>query len=198
MLAEHLQDTSICDNLIKFFHDNPDLQKPGRVSGEPGGPNIVERSTKASTDISMFSSVVEQDQVRYKAVYDYLIALHSIVNHYLDEYPWAGAYSQFGIIENFNIQYYKPNEGYVQWHTERCGANAIYTNRHLVWMTYLNDVTDAGETAFYHQEMKFRPEKGLTLIWPADWTFTHKGITSPTQEKYIITGWLNYFNKSET
>jgi hypothetical protein len=33
------------------------------------------------------------------------------------------------------------------------------------------------------------PKKGLTLIWPADWTFTHRGVPSPTQEKIITTGW---------
>jgi hypothetical protein len=58
-------------------------------------------------------------------------------------------------------------------------------------MTYLNDVEIGGETEFFHQKLKIRPEKGLTLIWPADWTFTHIGITSP-EEKFIVTGWFNY------
>jgi hypothetical protein len=59
-------------------------------------------------------------------------------------------------------------------------------------MTYLNDLTDGGETEFHYQQVKVKPEKGLTLIWPADWTHTHRGIPSETQEKYIVTGWLNY------
>jgi hypothetical protein len=59
-------------------------------------------------------------------------------------------------------------------------------------MTYLNDVTDSGETEFLHQQLKIKPEKGLTLIWPADWMFTHRGVASLTQEKYIATGWFNY------
>ena len=45
-------------------------------------------------------------------------------------------------------------------------------------MTYLNDVSDGGETEFYYQKLKVKPETGLTLIWGSDWTFTHKGITS--------------------
>ena len=59
-------------------------------------------------------------------------------------------------------------------------------------MTYLNDVTDGGETEFLHQKFKIKPEKGLSIIWPADWTFTHKGVVSPTQTKYIATGWYEY------
>jgi len=31
---------------------------------------------------------------------------------------------------------------------------------------------------------------GKVIIFPADWTFTHRGIVSKTQTKYIITGWL--------
>ena len=59
-------------------------------------------------------------------------------------------------------------------------------------MTYLNDVTDAGETEFFYQKVKIKPKKGLTVIWPADWTFVHRGNITPTQDKYIITGWFNY------
>jgi hypothetical protein len=62
-------------------------------------------------------------------------------------------------------------------------------------MTYLNTVTDEGETEFYHQKIKIRPEKGLTLIWGSDWTFLHRGIPSKSQEKFIITGWFNYTNQ---
>ena len=58
-------------------------------------------------------------------------------------------------------------------------------------MTYLNDVKDGG-TEFLYQNLKTKAEKGLTLIWPSAWTHTHKGIISPTKEKYIITGWYAF------
>jgi hypothetical protein len=89
------------------------------------------------------------------------------------------------------IQHYKPNEGFYVWHTERTGAERV-ASRHLVFMTYLNDV-DNGGTEFHHQKLITQAEKGLTLIWPADWTFTHRGVISPDQHKYIITGWLDYY-----
>ena len=59
-------------------------------------------------------------------------------------------------------------------------------------MTYLNTVNDGGETEFIYQKLKVKPETGLTLIWGADWTFTHRGITSKTETKYITTGWYSY------
>ena len=39
--------------------------------------------------------------------------------------------------------------------------------------------------------VKTKAKKGLTVMWPAEWTHTHKGIISPDKEKYIATGWLN-------
>ena len=56
-------------------------------------------------------------------------------------------------------------------------------------MTYLNDVEDGG-TEFYYQKLKTKAKKGLTLIWPTDFTHTHRGIVSKTKEKYIVTGWF--------
>jgi len=59
-------------------------------------------------------------------------------------------------------------------------------------MTYLNNVKDSGETEWFYQNLKIKPEAGLTVIWPTDWTFTHRGIPSKTEIKYIVTGWYSY------
>ena len=61
-------------------------------------------------------------------------------------------------------------------------------------MTYLNDVENEGGTEFPNQNIIIKPQKGKTLIWPADWTYSHKGIVAPTEDKYIITGWFDYTN----
>ena len=75
-------------------------------------------------------------------------------------------------------------------HFERGGYAT--TTRMLVWMTYLNDVSDGGGTHFVYQKHTFEAKKGRTLIWPSDFTHTHAGVVSPTQHKYIITGWMNF------
>jgi hypothetical protein len=58
-------------------------------------------------------------------------------------------------------------------------------------MTYLNDVPDGG-TAWKYQDFEIEAKKGLSVIWPSDFTHTHKGIVSHTSEKWIATGWFNY------
>ena len=57
-------------------------------------------------------------------------------------------------------------------------------------MTYLNTVENGG-TSFKYQNITTQAVKGLTLIWPSDFTHMHKGQIS-NQTKYIITGCYNF------
>ena len=59
-------------------------------------------------------------------------------------------------------------------------------------MSYLNDVDDRGTTDFDYYGLKIKPEKGKTLIWPAEWTHAHTGSILKSGSKYIITGWFNF------
>ena len=56
------------------------------------------------------------------------------------------------------------------------------------------DVDDGGETEFHWQQLKVKPVKGKTVIWPTDFTHLHRGIVSPTEDKYIATGWFNFLD----
>jgi hypothetical protein len=124
-----------------------------------------------------------------------MLQLQKCLEAYMDDYPWCNNYNPFTTKDFTNIQRYEPGQGFSAWHTERGGVDPVECNRHLVFMTYLNDVTDGGETEWLHQNIKVRAAKGRTVIWPADWTFTHRGIASPTQEKVIVTGWLSYYSR---
>jgi len=176
----YLDDLSICDELINYFNELPaDRKAEGSSKGYAN--NAV---NKKSLETYMYGTTdVEK---RYNK------ALQQVIEQYIEQYTYSAHYSPWQINEYPKIQYYKPFEGFLDWHTERTKMEFPIISRHLVFMTYLNDVSDAGETEFYYQKVKVKPEKGLTLIWPADWTFTHRGITSPTEEKYILTGWYNY------
>ena len=176
-------DTSLCDRIIKFFEDSPHLHSPGRC----GGAEVIEE-VKKSTDFDII-------QTPYHTEYFY--ELQKILELYIEEYPYCNSLSPFIIKEGTNIQRYLPSEGFYGWHCERDGVTPLVQDRHLVFMTYLNDVDDDGETEFLYQKLKIKPQKGLTVIWPADWTFTHRGITSPTQTKYIVTGWFNFISQEE-
>ena len=48
-----------------------------------------------------------------------------------------------------------------------------------------------GGTEFLHQNLKIPCKKGLTLIWPAAWTHTHRGVIDENLPKTLITGWID-------
>ena len=137
----------------------------------------------------MFTSV----EMLNKNCKDYLPSLKKCLDEYLKSYEFANDVYYFNIIEELKIQHYKKNDCYFKYHFENSGTVSTI-KRHLVFMTYLNTVTDQGETEWFYQNLKVRPEKGLTVIWSADWYFTHRGIPSPTQTKYIVTGWYSYLS----
>jgi hypothetical protein len=168
-------DEDICDNLIELYN----TKTPHR--GITGVGFHVD--AKDSYDVNFDHS---------ESCKNYYSSLQNVIDQYIAKYEFCNVGNPWNVVEQPIIQKYKPpHGGYHQWHFER--SDPIFTSaRHLVFMTYLNNVTDAGETEFFYQKIKVRPEKGLTLIWPVDWTFTHRGIASPTQEKMIVTGWLSY------
>ena len=65
-------------------------------------------------------------------------------------------------------------------------------HRLFAFMTHLNDVDQGGSTYFSHYDLEIKPSKGLTLIWPAEWTHAHRGNILKTGSKYIITGWITF------
>ena len=65
-------------------------------------------------------------------------------------------------------------------------------SRVLAWMFYLNDVTDKGGPRFPRHNLTLKARAGDLYIWPAYFTHSHHGIASPTQVKYIATGWVNF------
>ena len=90
----------------------------------------------------------------------------------------------------FNIQKYDEGGHFRNLHAERTSLHTLH--RVFAWMTYLNDVPEGGETEFPMYGLKIKPEKGKTLIWPAEWTHAHKGEIVTKGNKYIITGWMHY------
>ena len=59
-------------------------------------------------------------------------------------------------------------------------------------MFYLNTVEEGGGTEFKYFDHIEKGEKAKLVIWPSDFTHTHRGIPSPTEEKYIFTGWYAF------
>ena len=169
----------ICDGMIDLYKSDTYTRTAGAMS-----QGNFDKSVKDSTDMTV-SLNINNDFVQC-----YFKHLMNILHLYADQFQFVKLVKQVGTRE-VNIQHYKPGGAYFKWHNERTSFAPTISNRYLVFMTYLNDVTcEGGETEFYYQKLAVKPKKGLTLIWPTDWTHTHRGVPAVSQEKHIATGWF--------
>jgi len=184
----YLSDVSICDELIKWFQENKENHSSGVVSKSLGNESVTDSSSKVSTDFCFNADdVIGKNHFNGGLVLTtYLKELQEALEEYINVYPFCNKGHPFSI-DMVNIQYYKPYQGFKKLHYERSHKNNFC--RHLTFMTYLNSLEDGGGTEFVYQRKVINAVKGKTVIFPADWTHVHRGVISPTEEKYIITGW---------
>ena len=171
-----------CNEIINFFEDRKDLQRVG--SSGVGDAKTTNPTHKAATEIYL---TTYNDNVVFPIISR---SVGECILEYKKLYPFLDMLSPWSILPTYKIQRYKPKEGYFSLHCENEGLeNEEQYKRILTWMIYLNDVKDGGYTEFPTQNKKFQPRRGDILVWPAYWTHPHRGITSRTQTKYIMTGW---------
>lgn len=179
---------SFCNEVIKLFEKSP-LKQPGafRYNEE-----VIQKSDiKKSTDIGFDPSFLKDPT--WGPYLEHLVkTIEKNVSDYIFKFQTAfQKLDDFRLDTTFNLQRYEPGEAFYGWHCERAGLQA--SSRLLVWMVYLNTINDGGGTQFYHQSYTEKPEQGKLLIWPVDWMYLHRGISSPTETKYIFTGWYSFY-----
>ena len=171
----------ICDNLINFYNNNHEYIKLGKTAKSDGSK--TDREVKESFDLGISPNNYQEPFLSYRT------HLQQCLENYKAKFPMVELNSNYDITEAYQIQGYPKGGGFKKWHCEV--TTPFFMRRVLVFMTYLNDIEDAG-TEFYHQNITTPSKKGLTVIWPAHWTHTHKGQINNTEEKLICTGWFNY------
>ena len=181
---------SFCQSLIELFEINKERQCPGVIRIKDEIKPVPDQ--KSSTDIS-FTPDDLKDELWGKPLQK---IINIVEKARLD---WTAQYHMglqkldpFEITYTFNMQRFLPGEGYHMYHCERASWGT--RDRVGVWMIYLNDVHDRGWTEFFYQQHYEIPKAGKIVCWPSDWTHTHRGIISPTEVKYIITGWFTFID----
>ena len=91
-------------------------------------------------------------------------------------------------VQGFLIQKYEKGIGKYTYHNDF----HITDNkpRIITFLFYLNDVNIGGETEFMSVN-KIQPEQGSILLFPATWTYHHRGNVPISNSKYILTGWMH-------
>ena len=66
----------------------------------------------------------------------------------------------------------------------------VVSNRYLVFLWYLNDVDQGGETEFCDLGIKVAPRAGRLLMFPPYWMYQHAGRPPISGDKYILSTYL--------
>ena len=180
--AYNIENDSLCEKIVSFFEENKDLQSQGAVG------DGVDEKIKKSTDITIYPNNLKEE--KFFLFKDYLNSLNKCYQDYRETYPFLKKFITKVDLGYFNIQKYLPGGHFAELHSERTSLQNLH--RLFAWMTYLNDVDDGGTTDIDYFDIKVKPEKGKTLIWPAEWTHAHTGSILKSGKKYIITGWMHF------
>ena len=179
-----IEPLSLCDELITHFEKRTAQQRKGETSG---GLNL---DAKNSIDIIIAPN--ELHRAGNEVFKIYFKSLFDCYQDYVAQWPFLQAFPEELHIWSFSLQRYQSGQHFQKVHTERSSLSNLH--RLFAWMTYLNDVesNDGGTTVFSHYGLEIQPKKGLTLIWPSEWTHAHKGNVLLNNSKYIITGWMHF------
>ena len=179
----HSLSTELCKDIIDRFEED-DRKQPGMTTSG------IDLRLKNSTDLNMSHYKDEWGDIDYK--------IAKIIGLEYDTYmKKIQVQDQIfinteSIDTGYNIKKYCPG-GYFNWHTDRTfnydeTEKTVYT-RTLAFLWYLNDNFDEGYTEFAHGR-KIQPKTGQLLIFPATWTFPHRGLTPKNGNKYIISSYM--------
>lgn len=210
----------LCDRLISTLE-----QHPGVVDGRTGNGVDIEKKLSRDLTLDSFADLIplrnELLSHALKGTVDYFdkysMALMGAVAVKVadnqgqpvilnpDNYAELGHPRADALVKylyrsgTINVQKYpKGKGGYPHWHSEQfpqAGHNEAL-HRVVLYMFYLNDVEEGGETEFFYQGRKLKPQKGTMVIAPAGFTHTHRGNVPVSGDKYIATSWV-MFNRAE-
>ena len=92
--------------------------------------------------------------------------------------------------EELRIKRYRSGVGNFLDHVDV--GDSISARRFLVFFVYLNDVDFGGETEFPELNLTISPVCGTILVFPATWTFLHRGNVPISNDKYILGSYKHY------
>ena len=173
-----------CDDLIKKFEEDPAGKKYKGIVGNGPAPDLKETYDLVIDNTPLWKN---EDTFIAAKVGKMILEYFQHVRKHVPDVDIVN-----GIINlhdsGYHIQKYEPNKGFYTWHNDYQFQEAD-GSRILTFIWYLNTVEKGGETEFTNG-IKVKAEKGKLVMFPATWTYTHRGCMPYSNEKYILTGWV--------
>ena len=172
-----------CDELIKYFWDNKDKHDDGKVehfvNGEYQG-KLANKDHKNCTQF-MFEPGHKYAELMTQVIQDAYM-------NYRTRLPVLPA-ADLAILD-YTIRVYPKGEGIFKTHVDQAEGGTI--SRLFACIIYLNAVEEGGETFFPDWNIGCKCERGKILIFPCNWIFPHGSNKNISDDKYILTAFINY------
>lgn len=177
----------MCDDMIEHFEW---CQKNNRTFGRVEATSTQKRDNSACLEPSNSQEIhfgFPQVQNLIGEFND--VFWNQCYKEYIDKYGVLSDYERHTIF-TYKIQKTLPAEGYHVWHCE--DGSMQFSRRVGVYILYLNDVEEGGETEFLYMSKRVAPKKGRLVVFPPNFPWAHRGNPPLAGEKYILTGWMEF------
>lgn len=180
--GQNVLTSEFCQNCIDKF------ERDERKSlGQLGADSSINLDVKRSVDLQISKRTGWEEET--KVFYDSISwALQEYACYLIDIHPKLSPFYDLDTISDsgYQIQRTLPGDFY-DWHSDICIENSKI--RQLTYIWYLNDINDDGYTEFINGT-RIQPKTGKIIIFPATWTYLHRGYPPKSETKYITTGWI--------
>ncbi len=172
-----------CASCIEWFWNNDDLHQQGQVYG--GDDSI--------TNASLHTNLERKNTIQAYPSPDDPISdfMTEVMTDGWKEYSKTlpTPQGQPMSFSDYSVRVYYKGQGKFLEHVDQsAGPNVIRTFGIIL---YLNTVEEGGETDFMDYKLKIKPEAGKLVIFPCNYLFRHEGTVPLSEDKYIITSFLN-------
>jgi hypothetical protein len=173
---DHNLEASLCQKMIDSFHGLERFQQRNGRGIRVG----LEHSGWAELNVSKLSDDVFLDMFR-QIIYAALARYNSDIGLKIPV-PNSAQFS------DLIMKRYRP-DGQDRFQLHFDAINHV-ANRYLVFLWYLNDVAQGGETRFPQLEHSIESRAGRLLMFPPYWMYQHEGLPPQMGDKYILSTYL--------
>jgi len=169
---------AVCQRIIETYHALSQFHEPNGAGVRPG----LDDSAWTELDVSQHA-----DQAFNRFIEG------EILGHFEEYKARLGLALPISPVRKLSpliMKRYAASQGErFQMHFDSLGE---VCNRYLVFLWYLNDVAEGGETEFPDLGISVSPRAGRMLMFPPYWMFQHAAKPPRSGDKYIISCYALY------
>ena len=186
-------------DLIQVYEDALDADTC-RAAVEAFESDASARFRRPASDTWTELIITRNPDTRWREIEQRLLASMTGALQRYATLPVAGFLSkrQGRAFEHLKVKKYDATEDGRDRFPLHVDAYSVKTSvRVLAFLWYLNDVDAGGETRFPRLGVSIPPRAGRLVVMPPHWMFEHTGEPPTSNDKYIVTSYLNLYEPED-